>query len=282
MSNEEHQSKLAIASIVEIVLAASIVWLVLTPDSARPKEEGPDRGVPAGDQNHKDTAVTASTSNQDNSANKRRGYFTKPQNIVGLVTLLILTFTLGAYGIQDWYFSDQEHRQLRAYVGLHRMPPNDPSTIIQIVCMECDLAPGDVAPPNEWKKRDYAKSIIKNFGSTPAHRPRACTQTLPLPLGSTGPSPEKWEEIHKGCPNNIEFMPTLWPGEERPYASTVSAEWIKTIWKARTGQATAYIVGLIEYRDDFDNPHKTYICYKYIPPPNEGVDACGNVPYEDD
>jgi hypothetical protein len=63
-------------------------------------------------------------------------------------------------------------------------------------------------------------------------------------------------------------MPTIWPGEDKPYESKLTADGIALLNKVRIGgenrQIDAYWFGRIEYEDSFGTLRKTYFDFVYV------------------
>lgn len=198
--------------------------------------------------------------------------------IAAFTLLFVMAYTVITTLI--WITSrDTERRQLQAYVGLHR----GDNWVINIRCKDCDGLPSTPLPKTliERRDRDQLDFTLKNFGLTPAFRPRSCGMIEATALGSAGISVPRIREIFSDCEKRTDIsLSTIWPGEERPYVALFTDKMADAIWKARIGQANAFVVGFIEYEDAFGKSHRTYICYEYLPPSGEqpeAVAACPNV-----
>jgi len=210
---------------------------------------------------------------------KAKTYFKKFKNRVAFFTLIFVAIYTVVTWLQLVVVRDQERRQLRAYVGLRR----DNDSIVKIICMDCDGLPSTPLPAfNMRGNRDIMFLKIKNFGTTPAYRPMLCVRVIAIPLKSDV-TVEDAHSVFDDCDKKNVTWSTIWPNEERPNRIVMDDETIENLWKSRTGQAEAVLIGFIRYLDVFNDIHHSYLCYRYFKTlSEEGVETCANAADPDD
>jgi hypothetical protein len=115
-----------------------------------------------------------------------------------------------------------------------------------------------------------------------------------LGFTQTGTTPSKNQADHFG--KHIPFikecdnlgivkgiMPTIWPGEERPYQFPLLSKDVQIIRNVKARTSDAFIYGRIEYDDIFKNRQASKFCYQFMSDEGyEGVVGCGNETVWDD
>lgn len=182
--------------------------------------------------------------------------------------------------------SQTAERQLRPYVGIV-------AHSIKIKCVACAEQSKDSTSPIP---QDYNNRLVfglKNFGATPAQKPRLCVEWLPMPPNA--PIPAQFiDDLVPNCLTKIKLdrMPTIWPGEERPYFSWIANP--KAIYGATATPKfdDLYILGLIFYQEGPSLIRHSYFCFQYyyrttvdapgITGVDEGLMGCHGVIMPDD
>lgn len=170
-----------------------------------------------------------------------------------LTASLIGAYTLITAGTL-WVTREQEHRQLRAYIGAQKSKGASPITAN---CQYC----GIIDPAQQAQNNLIV--LVKNFGLTPAYRPTNCFPPISVRVGQPFNAVDALKTIEKQCGARIS-TPTIWPQEERSYVSPMTDAHIELFKSVSAKEIDLYLVGLITYYDAFGDPHKTYLCYKYL------------------
>lgn len=192
-----------------------------------------------------------------------------------VVTLLLFGATVALYCATRDLVHDAEiasERQLRAYLGLMRK-----DIVVKIVCPDCN-APASATVPIGTVRNSF-QFFIKNFGLTPAYRNYVCAGFAETRFGEdlmTGTTDKTFNACDANT-NKIAIMPTISPGEDRPYTLTVDPEGVEIIRNARLGKSHGFLFGRFEYFDIFEKLRHSYFCYRYyFDAGQEGVIGCGN------
>jgi hypothetical protein len=166
------------------------------------------------------------------------------------------TAALGKADTANGISTDTAARQLRAYLGLHAVGPQ---ATIMVSCPDCAVeVPASAITPT----RNSLTTVLKNFGATPAYRPRMCSEIEPSLADAEIFLKKLKNDDSKTCAVlNQRFMPTIWPTEERPFGVSMDKRQVMIMKGVRVGKNEAYIVGLIEYRDIFNARRRTLFCH---------------------
>ena len=174
---------------------------------------------------------------------KAKDYLKKPKNVIQLLTLIFV----GVYTVvsceQLNVASDQEHRQLRAYIGP--------------VFESFRISNGPNAEGVFTSFPSVVEYKLKNYGTTPAEQPVSCVGVVILKTESLD---ERIEEGNAECKRRGRIktiLPTIWPNEERKNISGVESPALAVNAMLNN---RAFFLADIEYADIFNQIHHTYIC----------------------
>ena len=189
---------------------------------------------------------------------KWRLYISEPSNQVAVATLVLVVLTFLTAVFAAYVTRDQEHTQLRAYVG-----PQNADKMLNYVCPDCALpaSMGDVGD------RDSLTITFKNFGATPAYRPDNCIEPIAVPINQDIDPKVALEKLKTCRPIRRR---TIWPGEDPAYRFAFKEDTVDMFRHVNLQQFAPYspynlyIVGFLTYNDIFGKPHKTYITLKYL------------------
>jgi len=152
-----------------------------------------------------------------------------------MVLMTVATFVVaGAAVIQIWEFTGQEHKQLRAYVG------------VKPAAGQFTLSPGVIL------KQPF---IIKNFGVSPASNVRedSAVVMLPYPLATS-------LKMGKQLPGAAISKITVFPFTATSLHALTDAD-INNIVEGT--KVRLYVVASITYDDIFGEHHFTHVCAMY-------------------
>jgi hypothetical protein len=247
-------------------------------DSPKASEPKQDRG--------EDSAVPQKTEQQGCSS--KRDYTSKSychkfcsillKNRTAEQWIAIGTWALA--GVTIGLLFDARHaseRQLRAYVGIQTQG-------LRVICPDCDNpnrpASKKMLPENQ------VTFFLKNFGITPAYHPTICAGIAPVPLGANLTREYVEGEFAKcNAIVNPVIMPTIWPGESRPYAFPFFKTEIDALIGTRQRHNDAFFYARVSYTDIFREPHNSYFCFQYVYQADPFMDVligCGSTYVTDD
>jgi hypothetical protein len=260
------------------LIGVFLVYLLISkhPDPRRHTNEGERKTDPADDEPAYARILRAlverhqSANDESNRTSRTALFWTRLG--AGLVAVYVV-ITFGIY----WTGSDQEQRQLRAYVGLKRG-----EHIMGLVCPDC-------AAPNEanGSRTNAFKFLIKNFGVTPAFHLRVCQlirEVAPnggIPIEDVLARFRECDSLNPVTRTN----PTIWPSEERPYSLPLDLDAINAVHDVQLKKdgTGAMIAARIKYDDVFKGERNSYICYTYtIIDGAPAFQGCGNSTIWDD
>jgi hypothetical protein len=168
-------------------------------------------------------------------------------------------------------------RQLRAYIGIQTQG-------LGIICPDCD----DPNRPASKKMlpENRVTFFLKNFGVTPGYHPTICPGIVPVPLGANLTRRYVDGEFVKcDAVANPVIIPTIWPGESRPYAVPFFKTEIDALIGTRQRRNDAFFYARVSYSDIFREPHNSYFCFQYFhqtDPLMDGFIGCGSTYVTDD
>ncbi|MGP8232361.1 MAG: hypothetical protein ACLQL2_06805 [Methylovirgula sp.] len=187
----------------------------------------------------------------------KKGYFSKPENWVGLLTLL----AVGAYTVITFFMwcnsnrqlaisKDTEHRSLRAYMII---------TDFGVACPDC----GDIAlSADTYGMRNAILTRFENNGQTPAFQVEGITNWLPEPKANASLPKDFAFADHKRT--GFVSKSDIGRDKHKDSAEEITDQKDIAMFKAAgDGQITMFLYGHVDYCDIFGEPHSVAFCFIY-------------------
>ena len=236
---------------VKLILRA-VAGRIFGRTGRRNRKSDPDGSVTGQNNPQADNAALHLTvSNAEECRATWKHYFGKPKNQVAFLTLVAVSVYTGITALQYGFAIVSSHQQLRAYVGT-------PAGTYQLICQGCAAQPG-----NALNGTYEIRMLVKNFGTTPAMKPRTCAQPIAVEHPGAVDSGDL-DQMQRQCADQAASsgnQTTIWPGDAVPVEIPFGPD--AAITSVRRGLSRAFVLGYTTYRDIFGSHHTSWYCAQY-------------------